>query len=343
MAQVQDSEHPPAFCITMPPSHCRSDKCKVQPHSDLGIEHHQWPSAGLETNIDSQSDDESDFAFKFDKAIKEDAIMDGILLTFRLTNASQSESLPIIMLRIIEHVNKERVVVNITTVQACEELFERDQDLRDRFSAATITGKWWNSIRSHPMLRGAYDQQTSTRREFQTNASMRNVEYQGNWHRLLKMLLDHMNMGRAYADSLYTNFVPITQSSGTGKSRTVDEMAKLVFALPFSLHSWKDETGHPLPDIEVRDVLTTPAPDSDALALNYYCFLANLFEAVHATVEPMEPRASYEEFAFSWRSYLVDQSSRENLYRRSSNLDTLENRPTELYVAGIRGGFGQAP
>ena len=33
----------------------------------------------------------------------------------------------------------------------------------------------------------------------------------------------------------YDNFVPIVQSSGIGKSRMVDEAAKYIFTLPFTL------------------------------------------------------------------------------------------------------------
>ena len=33
---------------------------------------------------------------------------------------------------------------------------------------------------------------------------------------------------------VYWNYLPIVQSSGTGKSRMVDEMSKLVFTIPFN-------------------------------------------------------------------------------------------------------------
>lgn len=41
----------------------------------------------------------------------------------------------------------------------------------------------------------------------------------------------------------YNNSVSIIQSSGTGKSRMVDEAARLVFALPFNLRAKCDNTG----------------------------------------------------------------------------------------------------
>lgn len=44
----------------------------------------------------------------------------------------------------------------------------------------------------------------------------------------------------------FNNTVMIVQSSGTGKSRMVDEAARLVFTLPFNLRSDKDFTGSAL-------------------------------------------------------------------------------------------------
>lgn len=66
-------------------------------------------------------------------------------------------------------------------------------------------------------------------------------EYQGNSGRLLVDALHAMNKKRSSTE--YNNFIPIIQSSGMGKSRTVDEAAKIVFTLPFNLRSDGDATG----------------------------------------------------------------------------------------------------
>lgn len=47
--------------------------------------------------------------------------------------------------------------------------------------------------------------------------------------------IDEIN--RISKGGYYSHFNVILQSSGTGKSRTVDEMAKLVFTLPFNLRA----------------------------------------------------------------------------------------------------------
>jgi hypothetical protein len=57
------------------------------------------------------------------------------------------------------------------------------------------------------------------------------VDYRGDGAALFKSDLDNMN--ESCHDMLYANFVPIVQSSGMGKSRLVDETAKLIFTIPF--------------------------------------------------------------------------------------------------------------
>lgn len=46
-----------------------------------------------------------------------------------------------------------------------------------------------------------------------------------------------MNINRMKRTKVYTNYVPIVQSSGTGKSRMVHEAARLVFTIPFNLRA----------------------------------------------------------------------------------------------------------
>lgn len=41
----------------------------------------------------------------------------------------------------------------------------------------------------------------------------------------------------------YTNYIPIMQSSGTGKSRLVHETAGLIFTLPFNIRGDMDVKG----------------------------------------------------------------------------------------------------
>lgn len=62
------------------------------------------------------------------------------------------------------------------------------------------------------------------------------MEYKGD--KLFVQAVHIMNTDRDRR--IYDNFVPIVQSSGTGKSRMVDEAAKYIFALPFNLRSSRE-------------------------------------------------------------------------------------------------------
>jgi hypothetical protein len=55
--------------------------------------------------------------------------------------------------------------------------------------------------------------------------------FRGNGAELFRRYLDYMNKNRG--DKIYANFVSIIQSSGFGKSRLADEIAKLIFTIPF--------------------------------------------------------------------------------------------------------------
>ena len=59
------------------------------------------------------------------------------------------------------------------------------------------------------------------------------TDYRGNGATLLeKIAISAMSQP---CESAYTNQISIIQSSGTGKSRTVDELAKRLFSFPFNL------------------------------------------------------------------------------------------------------------
>ena len=57
--------------------------------------------------------------------------------------------------------------------------------------------------------------------------------YHGSTH---KILLNNLNgMAKRFEPGSYANNVSIIQSSGTGKSRTMHEMAQLVFTIPINV------------------------------------------------------------------------------------------------------------
>ncbi len=66
-----------------------------------------------------------------------------------------------------------------------------------------------------------------------------NTEYQGNNAQLLFDNICNMKD----VSNPYSNQVSVTQSSGTGKSRMVHELGKLVFTIPFNLRDDAETAG----------------------------------------------------------------------------------------------------
>jgi hypothetical protein len=79
------------------------------------------------------------------------------------------------------------------------------------------------------LLTGFLATEQSWQREFIGNAA----------HALWEHICQHYNSEN---DQLYAHYAAIVQSSGMGKSRTVDELGKLHFVIPMNLRG-KDTSG----------------------------------------------------------------------------------------------------
>ncbi|KAF8340891.1 hypothetical protein F5887DRAFT_1225901 [Amanita rubescens] len=86
----------------------------------------------------------------------------------------------------------------------------------------------------------------------------------------------------------YSNQVAVIQSSGTGKSRMVDELAKLVFTIPFNLGLDQEAAkgAFPVPDRGIRDYLLNVPRRSDFDAkMHYMIFLGAVFKVIGEELE----------------------------------------------------------
>ncbi|KAF8345733.1 hypothetical protein F5887DRAFT_154644 [Amanita rubescens] len=91
---------------------------------------------------------------------------------------------------------------------------------------------------------------------------------------------DHYNPTR---NNVYAHFCSVVQSSGMGKSRTVDELGKKHFSIPINLRDERSN-GYPPADHQVRDFLTTKSTE----AVSYRracCFIDALFQYTHYILE----------------------------------------------------------
>ncbi|KAB5592224.1 hypothetical protein CTheo_4321 [Ceratobasidium theobromae] len=137
--------------------------------------------------------------------------------------------------------------------------------------------------------------------------------YRGETVNLLTKAIHQMNIQRG--SKAYANFVPIVQSSGTGKSRAADELAKLIFTIPLNLRPSEDETGYPAGDQGLLGLLILGGGYTAAseIRIRYYIFFKNLFDEVKLALDKIESQKSQNELALMFYNYLAN--SRQELYQ----------------------------
>ncbi|KAG6819007.1 hypothetical protein H0H93_016449 [Arthromyces matolae] len=84
--------------------------------------------------------------------------------------------------------------------------------------------------------------------------------------------------------NLYSMSMSIIQSSGTGKSRLIDELAHTIPIVSLNTRP-SNHSGFPAADEQVRDFLDITDDTSDAADKKYYCFLSALFAVLHRYFE----------------------------------------------------------
>ncbi|KAI0916357.1 hypothetical protein AcW1_009841 [Taiwanofungus camphoratus] len=155
--------------------------------------------------------------------------------------------------------------------------------------------------------------------------------YIGRAHHLLVQTIHTMNAERG--DAAHANYVPIIQSSGTGKSRMVHEAAGLIFTLPLNIREWN--TGwtfsYPPPDFRVHSFFL----QKNGWA-GYLSFFKALFVHTAEILRTQEVAKDVETLALTWRDYLDqnDGASREELYER---VVADAQRDLDLALEGGRG------
>ncbi|RDB20920.1 hypothetical protein Hypma_012066 [Hypsizygus marmoreus] len=126
--------------------------------------------------------------------------------------------------------------------EACAAVIVANIDLRDLLIAENFT-----EVLKHPSLTVQQPRlSTLTIPELDADGAFATrqawkAEYCGDSAALFVEALHTMN--NDVDRKVYDNFFPVIQSSGTGKSRMVDEAAKRIFTLPFSLRSEDDSSG----------------------------------------------------------------------------------------------------
>ncbi|KAI1782186.1 hypothetical protein LXA43DRAFT_1187824 [Ganoderma leucocontextum] len=149
-------------------------------------------------------------------------------------------------------------------------------------------------------------------------------------------------------DGKYMAHVSIVQSSGSGKSRLVDEVAKKIFTIPFNIREQRAASGlaWPLADQRIRELLVGWAREfgGSLLHARYLCFFIAVFEETRKAAEQCVSQSSRANLPFTWRKYLENMKNRDALYAtvasrtikevniRSRNGDGLASALTPLQV-----------
>ncbi|THV06407.1 hypothetical protein K435DRAFT_773348 [Dendrothele bispora CBS 962.96] len=124
----------------------------------------------------------------------------------------------------------------------------------------------------------------------------------------------------------YLNHVALIQSSGSGKSRMVDELAKLIPTIPINIRPQEEteQYAHPPPDTSLRDLFIQSNFPTDDFILQerFYHILINLFHLVTEEIKHlMEGKdwSKLSELAQAWHQHLEEdkQSYRQDLYNRT--------------------------
>ncbi|GJE95218.1 hypothetical protein PsYK624_113990 [Phanerochaete sordida] len=136
----------------------------------------------------------------------------------------------------------------------------------------------------------------------------------------------------------YHNVLPIIQSSGTGKSRMADELSRLIFTLPLTMHQAStDGFVYPLPDTNVVEYLVATCIENGA-RLRHMQFLYSLVQVASEYLKAMDPNKSLYDslgaLALAWKTYLEEKVG--SITRRTQLYgEAIKRAPTFVKGFGI--------
>ncbi|KAJ3904671.1 hypothetical protein F5879DRAFT_1030106 [Lentinula edodes] len=188
-----------------------------------------------------------------------------------------------------------------TKISDLSTLFERDISQYHNFSLLPRT-YIVNKGNLHRVALPAHSNHTPPTNYDQVTRAW-NQDYIGSHDKLLLH-----NMDSSQSPESYGNVAAIVQSSGFGKSRTVDEIAKQVFTIPMNVRNPSDTSfgAYPPPDLELHEFLA----NSRRLVSQTHAFA--FFDVYNVPPEKFGrswwlescPSLTHSDFATQWREYL---------------------------------------
>ncbi|KAK2464678.1 hypothetical protein APHAL10511_003254 [Amanita phalloides] len=176
----------------------------------------------------------------------------------------------------------------------------------------------WGALIKHPKLKRP--------REFNVGVPIQykeavigawNLTYHGNAHEVLLEAIDRLH--KLSKERNYAKIIPITQLSGTGKSKTVDKIAmqRILFPLCLREDLGNDYFAYPPTDKQVRNYLDGALSTADEKKCNQYIrsFLSSLFfQARYLFSWDENEKLSYEVMAMAFYNYFSVPEQRNDFY-----------------------------
>ncbi|KZT00611.1 uncharacterized protein LAESUDRAFT_753114 [Laetiporus sulphureus 93-53] len=197
----------------------------------------------------------------------------------------------------------------------------------------------FESIRNFSLFRRVISTEEIISEMSQPTISAWSRNFYGTAHQTLYSSIERMNSSRV-PEQLYSNYISIVQSSGTGKSRTVDEMARLVFTFPFNLRAeGYPGYAYPAADSAIRDFLLEQGSERnyDSIVAAYLVFFQHMFiltaqrlPTVGNSIEDqtVRSRSNAHELAEEWRTHLAKGDTRKIFY--SQMVSALRRLPSVM-------------
>ncbi|GAB1527882.1 hypothetical protein RhiTH_011070 [Rhizoctonia solani] len=207
------------------------------------------------------------------------------------------------------HFGEDKIPMRISE---CHQYVLDNFELLDALSLA-YTSKDYEELMDHPLMPFNQSQKLGTMKPSRIKHSLESAFedlYVGNTAKLFIDTLNqerHLSTGYAAATKPYNWSISVVQSSGMGKSRMVEEAAKMVFTIPINIREKLPEgrITYPPPDKNIREFFLKRQSLSDKQQkVDYMIFFKFLFAKIHQVVQGRFLGATGSDLALAWVEYL---------------------------------------
>ncbi|KAF8730491.1 hypothetical protein RHS02_07693, partial [Rhizoctonia solani] len=207
------------------------------------------------------------------------------------------------------HFGEDKIPMRISE---CHQYVLDNFELLDALSLA-YTSKNYEELMDHPLMPFNQSQKLGTMKPSRIKHSLESAFkdlYVGNTAKLFINTLNQerrLSTGYAAANKPYNWSISVVQSSSMGKSRMVEEAAKMVFTIPINIREKLPEgcITYPPPDKNIRKFFLKRQSLSDKQQkVDYMIFFKFLFAKIHQVVQGRFLGATGSDLALAWVEYL---------------------------------------